>query len=452
MNRNYMVIHSELQWNDTYTMRMISGNKIPGLLGFHEKWVDGRAMFYYDITSKQPLSRLLEHRKLTAWEIRRLISDLILVLRQMERYLLGERRLCLMPEYIYVEPESYHCSLCMIPGYWSDFAKGFLDLAQYFLDHVDHSDGDAVVLAFAVFRECRKENFGVDDIERCLGSREGEGVQEEAHSALIESHSASIETHSAPIESMDWASFLGIQMQEEQGIIHNEQRKKNNEEEKKNVLQKLPRMMLVFLAGGLVVIPAIAVLLFGIEKVLQWKWILAAVELVLASGLILMLRIQKGAEEIDLSVERALDLENIMETEENIWTNEGNRGDQEIVMKGQMVEYADEDDMQTVLLTSRAEVQAKKKLISISDRLEIPLDYFPFLIGKSKSLTDFCLNEPGISRLHMKLDLIDGEYFITDLNSTNGTRLNGELLNANETKLVHTGDEVALAGILFRFQ
>ena len=87
MNRNYMVIRSETGWNDTYTIRMISGNKIPGLLGFQEKWLDGSTMFYYDITSRQPLNRLTEHKKMAGTEIRILISDLILVLRQMERYL-----------------------------------------------------------------------------------------------------------------------------------------------------------------------------------------------------------------------------------------------------------------------------------------------------------------------------------------------------------------------------
>lgn len=33
---------------------------------------------------------------------------------------------------------------------------------------MDHRDGEAVVLAFAIFRESRKENFGLEEIGKCL--------------------------------------------------------------------------------------------------------------------------------------------------------------------------------------------------------------------------------------------------------------------------------------------
>lgn len=48
------------------------------------------------------------------------------------------------------------------------FPQGFRELSQYLLDHVDHRDGEAVVLAFAIFRESRKENFGLEEIGKCL--------------------------------------------------------------------------------------------------------------------------------------------------------------------------------------------------------------------------------------------------------------------------------------------
>ena len=95
-----MVIRSDAEWSDMYTLRMISGNKIPGLLEFQEKWLDGTPMYYDDITSKQPLSRLAERRKITGPELRTLISDFIVVLKQMERFLLDEQRICLNPECI----------------------------------------------------------------------------------------------------------------------------------------------------------------------------------------------------------------------------------------------------------------------------------------------------------------------------------------------------------------
>ena len=61
MNRNYMVLHPETEMNETYSLRMLSENRITGLLPFREKRVDGESYLYFNITSKQALSRMMEY-------------------------------------------------------------------------------------------------------------------------------------------------------------------------------------------------------------------------------------------------------------------------------------------------------------------------------------------------------------------------------------------------------
>ena len=168
MNRNYMVLKPGPGKNEEYTVRMLTENRIPGFLPFREKQVDGERWFYYDVTSRQPLGRILEHRNLRGKELERLAADLLFSLKQTERYLLDEKSMDLTPEMIYVDPDSFQCSFCLVPGGIWDFSHGFRELSQYLLDHVDHRDGEAVVLAFAIFRESRKENFGLEEIGKCL--------------------------------------------------------------------------------------------------------------------------------------------------------------------------------------------------------------------------------------------------------------------------------------------
>ncbi len=403
-----MVICSETGWNDTYTIRMISGNKIPGLLRFHEKWLDGTSRFYYDITSRQPLNRLTEYKKMTGTELHTLISDLILVLRQMERYLLDERRICLRPEYIYIEPETYHGSFCLIPGYWSDFAKEFLEFAQYILDHVDHSDGGAVVLALSVFRESRKENFGVDDIERCLGKKQ---KTEE----IVE----------VPKQKYE--------------IVPKEEQK--DEREKCNI----PCIALII---GMIVLPLCGIFLFGTHVLLRWKWMIFIFEMLLATAGIVIYYFSKS----EACDEKGLEISDEFELGDPIWDLSEEIEKEMDTQTENHLEPESEDDMETVLLISKTELIQKRRLISLSDSTEISVDYFPFLIGKNKGLVDAYLNEPGVSRLHAKLEREGTDYFITDLNSTNGTKINGSLLGANEKKQIRMGDELDFAGILFRFQ
>jgi len=420
-----MMIRSETGKNDGYTMRMISGNKIPGLLGVQEKWLDGVSMFYYDITSKQPLSRLAERRKMTGFEIRMLLSDLILVLRQMERFLLDEQRICLRPEYIYIEPETYHGNFCIIPGYCSDFPKEFLDFAQYILDHADHSDGEAVILAFSVFRESRKENFGVEDIEKCLGK----------------------ENNSKNSVEPSVEGFAEYQAEEGPGIPEREIDLQiiQNEEVDGRISQ---RIFYLFILAGMIAIPLICIGVFGINFLFRWKWALLAIEILLAAVGLFIFGFVNNENEYGTRQEKTTETE----LGELIWEMTEEIEGKKTGPSANTLDLESDDEMQTVLLISQTDLCEKRKLLSLSERREIPINYFPFLIGKNKGLVDFCLNEPGVSRLHAKLEKEGKEYYITDLNSTNGTKINGQLLEANEKRQLRIGDELEFAGSLFRFQ
>jgi preprotein translocase subunit SecY len=92
--------------------------------------------------------------------------------------------------------------------------------------------------------------------------------------------------------------------------------------------------------------------------------------------------------------------------------------------------------------------------ISIISRLPvetIKIFHFPFFIGKLKKNVDYCLVNDVVSRYHTKITKEDDTFFIMDLNSTNGTFLNGEALPTYQKKELRLGDEIALANIKFLF-
>lgn len=49
------------------------------------------------------------------------------------------------------------------------------------------------------------------------------------------------------------------------------------------------------------------------------------------------------------------------------------------------------------------------------------------VVGRSPT-ADVAINNEGLSRKHFQIELIDGEFYVTDLNSTNGVVVNGEKL------------------------
>ena len=48
MNRNYMVLHPEKEIGGSYALRMLSENRINGLLPFQEKRIDGETFLYFN--------------------------------------------------------------------------------------------------------------------------------------------------------------------------------------------------------------------------------------------------------------------------------------------------------------------------------------------------------------------------------------------------------------------
>jgi hypothetical protein len=76
---------------------------------------------------------------------------------------------------------------------------------------------------------------------------------------------------------------------------------------------------------------------------------------------------------------------------------------------------------------------------------------FPFFIGKTKINVDYCLKNEAISRYHAKITKDQEHFYITDLNSTNGTFLNDEAVLTYQIKELQIGDEVTFANIRYQF-
>ena len=113
-----------------YESQMLSRNTIEGVLKFQIRQMDNGVRFYYEITSRQPLSRVLENRNIQAEEIRRLVVGIFGVLERVERYLLREGSILLDPQYLYVDSDTFRVWLCLIPGAEKNFSRGFQQIVR----------------------------------------------------------------------------------------------------------------------------------------------------------------------------------------------------------------------------------------------------------------------------------------------------------------------------------
>ena len=115
--------------------------------------------------------------------------------------------------------------------------------------------------------------------------------------------------------------------------------------------------------------------------------------------------------------------------------------------------YEDEASNHTVLLSEQLNNEAGYILKSTDKSIEdIKLTYFPFIIGKQERICDYIIKNDMVSRLHLRIDKDRGENFsIRDLNSLNGTRLDGRLLGNEEIAGLCVGNEVGIANLRYVF-
>ena len=65
VSHNYLILHGEETISTaSYQVRMLTGNIMPSILKCRMQGLDGKWLFYYDITSKQSLASFYEQRKL----------------------------------------------------------------------------------------------------------------------------------------------------------------------------------------------------------------------------------------------------------------------------------------------------------------------------------------------------------------------------------------------------
>ena len=110
-------------------------------------------------------------------------------------------------------------------------------------------------------------------------------------------------------------------------------------------------------------------------------------------------------------------------------------------------EICQEESSYTVFLGEQSESKELTGILEYTgaqDRPELVISKTPYHIG-SRSDADGVIDKKSISRLHARITKEKDEYFIEDLNSRNGTWVNGELLNYLDKVRLVNGTKITFA-------
>ena len=484
MNHNYLILTGEdVIDTDSYQVRMIVANAVPDLLQCRIQGIDGKFMVYYDVTSRHSLTALFEDRKLGIEDLQIILGGFIQVMEEMSEYLLNPCQLILEPEYIYMDSEKKNVRFCYLPGFHGEVQKQFQNLAEYFLPKLDHEDGKAVMLGYGVYRRALEDSFHLEHIkEELYKVREGKESDFMDYEKKIVQQPEQIDSGKEEQQKELWESGSW----ERESNVNSEKKTQKRRSEKKDKTKKTKDVKIwksvAGFAGALLILLGITTGMAGgyLPRV-STEILLGVILLLMVLGMLVYILLKKvsGNEQKKRDIEEKVQStdERYNRQKEMMWQTceageKENRMEEATVVgegitekrnpvsekltkdveKRKKTEEVSEGFGETMVLSSGA-VKGPATLVSREpgELATIYLDQDITVIGKLKTAADAVINVPTVSRIHAKIRRRDGEYYLTDLNSRNGTSVNGQMLKTGEDYFLKDEDEVDFAQARYIF-
>lgn len=466
MNHNYLILYGEDEINtDSYQVRMLVGNVVPSILKCRIQGMDGKFRVYFDITSKQVLSALYEQRKMTIEDLRLIFGGFVKAMEDAAEYLLNPGQFIMSPEYIYMDVEKEQIYFCMMPGYEKDIKEQFQNLTEYILPKIDHEDGQAVILGYGVYKRAMEDSFHLEQIKEELYKN-----QEWTADIKKTGKAEDLENREKEQENFYESEDLAADEDVSDNFVRDEATTDSPGILKRSCVIVLAFILLcaitaATLLGYLPYMETGAVFGFVIVSAGCTMVLMHVIKKKKSSGALQSQKLKENKEkhqktqwkasESDIpeqEIQRNRMSESVTSEEhlcksENISKNADQKISEKLLQKQIYPDYGE-----TTVLSAGA-VSGPASLVSREpgELAPIYLNEDLTVIGKMENACDAVISLPTVSRIHAKIRKREDDYYLTDMNSRNGTVVNGRLLLPDEEYRLEPEDEVDFAQARYIF-
>lgn len=402
MKNNYMLISFEDESDikpDTkqYEFKMLENNYIAGLMKLKLCKEGEKEVFYYDITSKRSLSDIYKDKGIGMEDVKKIIFGIMKTISNMERFLLESKGLLLNIDYIYADPKSLDPVFCYLPCAKEISDNKLSYMFEQLLSRFDQNDREGFEQVYRLYQESCKDSCVLNDLVNIMNI-----YNKNTEKATILKVSDADGTKEGMYE-YDKEEIFENKKKDKAKSFSIKSLFKIKKEKNKRSQNKAP-------------IPDSERSYKTSQKEEKTGY-------------------EDVDEECDKEKDEWMELFNTKTCEKSRET------------------YEDMPYTHTLLLSEDTDKEVRYILISKDKSTEdIKLPYFPFIIGKQERICDHILKNDKVSRLHLRIDKDrEEEFSVRDLNSLNGTKLDGRLLDNEETAKLIIGNEIEIADLKYVF-
>lgn len=393
MESCYLVIDEGVELG--FQQKMVLHNQIEGILQVEERRIDDRIQYYYHITNRISLREYVNRKSVTAEWIHFVFEEIILRLQKAKGYLLEQDNFVLTIDAIFLNEEGNSIELCFCEGYHTEVRSQMLGLIEFFMQTINYKDEKAVRLTYAVYKCLREDICSFDTMIHTMKDCMIENQREKYEQTAI---SQQREFQQEPLFMQQ-----ELEMPTEVGNMYK--------------TEKCFNIGLIILNLAFVIVCLKARLIFY-----QYS------DKINVSRVLVIIGVAVG---INILINR-------------FWNLMLQRNQVEIVDSRLYDEQGD-----TIVLSNPKMTCYELKREGSNE--SIMLTKFPFKVGASKELVQGIAAYPGVSKQHIIFNNTDDGVWITDLDSTNGTFLNGELIEPKREYKINKGDKITLGSVTYQF-
>ncbi len=437
---NYLVIPCpEDKGQGSYQYRMLAANTIPGILPCALRYVDGKGYLYYEITSRQALGRLYEDRGMEKKQAEEVLRSLAEAQARLGSYLLDASGIITDPFLIFYDFAAGKCSFVYYPEEREEEETGiFRFLAGRLFGSAGAEEEGLAARLEELDRLSRDKNFLLTE-ELLAYALSGRAVREPEDSGEREEQEIRERDVPAEYEEKELAE------EAEETFLQKNMEKSGNGDRK----TRFGKSILLF---------ALSVCCLVSGTALQWmrlrQMFLAQADLIVRWSIpvLLLFSLIFAA----LGIMSGYRAEQKKHREEDLLSarEEENRMIPAVEFRGEL-RNDPEDGSFAERLIRNSSYSGKLYGQGSSRQTRIDLRRLPCTAGTDRRFADAVIAEDSVSRLHARFERIPeeerqgeeetpGAIRVVDLNSRNGTFVNGRRLLPNETAVLLPGDELRM--------
>lgn len=147
--------------------KILLKNNIPGFLPMEKCYVNNEGQYWYDISGVQSLEMRCQYNDIKLEFLEKLVVSICNKMELLENHLVSADCLMLAPQLVHIgrDEEIYFTAY---PAQMKTMCTTFQHLMEYMLTKLDHSDAEAIHIAYGIYEKTINGNYSIADIRNAI--------------------------------------------------------------------------------------------------------------------------------------------------------------------------------------------------------------------------------------------------------------------------------------------